>query len=102
MKKILKNTNITNKKKIINFFLYTKIVNKYQKHKEKLQKETHEKYQNLSEKENEKRQKKIQDRYQNRFEEEGEKKYQYHREPNKNLFEEDKKMFSIEKSLFST
>ena len=49
MKKIFKNTNITNKKK---FFLYIKMVHKYsQKHKENLRKETHEKYQNLSEKE---------------------------------------------------
>ena len=38
------------------------MVNKYyQKHKEKLQKEAREKYQNLSDEENNKRRKKVQD-----------------------------------------
>ena len=68
MKKILiktnsdeKNTNEENfdeenwKIFFINFFLYIKMVNKYyQKHKEKLQKESRERYQNLSEEEKEK------------------------------------------------
>ena len=40
----------------INFFLYIKIANNYyQKHKEKLQKESRKRYQNLSEEETEKR-----------------------------------------------
>ena len=39
--------------------------NYYQKHKEKLRKEAHERYQNLSEEEKDKRQKKAQERYQN-------------------------------------
>ena len=42
------------------------MVNKYyRKHKEKLRKEAHERYQNLSEEEKDKREKKIRDRYQN-------------------------------------
>ena len=42
------------------------MVNKYyQKHKERLQKEAHERYQNLSEEEKNRRRKKVQDRYQN-------------------------------------
>ena len=42
------------------------MVNKYcQKHKEKLQKEAHERYQNLSEEEKDERQKNVRDRYQN-------------------------------------
>ena len=36
------------------FFLYIKITNKYQKHKEKLRKGARERYQNLSEEEKEK------------------------------------------------
>ena len=65
----------------------------YQKHKEQLQKEARERYQNLSEKEQNKRQKKTdiktsRDRYENISEEEKEKKRQYHRERNKNLSEE--------------
>ena len=48
--------------------------NYYQKHKEKLQKEAREKYQNLSEEEKDKRGKKARDRYQNLSEEEKEKK----------------------------
>ena len=39
--------------------------NHYQKHKEKLRKEAHERYQNLSEEEKDKRQKKARERYQN-------------------------------------
>ena len=47
------------------------MVNKYyQKHKEKLRKETRERYQNLSEEEKEKRRKKARDTYQNLSEEE--------------------------------
>ena len=50
------------------------MVNKYnQKHKEKLRKEAHERYQNLSKEEKDKRRKKAQDRYQNLSEEEKEK-----------------------------
>ena len=42
------------------------MVNKYyQKHKERLQKEAHERCQNLSEEEKNRRRKKVQDRYQN-------------------------------------
>ena len=41
------------------------MTNKYQKHKERLQKEVHKKYQNLSEEENHKRKKKVHERYQN-------------------------------------
>ena len=56
------------------FFLYIKITNKYyQKHKEGLQKEAPEKYQNLCEEEKDKRQKKAWERYQN-FTEEKEKR----------------------------
>ena len=52
MKKLKKKTNITNKKCFIIFFVHIKMVNKYyQKHKEKLQKEAREKYQNISEEE---------------------------------------------------
>ena len=50
---------------------------KYLKHKEKVRKEAHERYQNLSEEEKEKRQKKAQDIYQDHSEEEKEKKHQY-------------------------
>ena len=39
--------------------------NYYQKHREKLQKEAHERYQNLSEEEKDKRQKKARERYRN-------------------------------------
>ena len=46
------------------FFLYVKVVNKYyQKHKEKLQKEVRERYQNLSDEEKDKRRKKARERY---------------------------------------
>ena len=45
-------------KYVFKFFLYTKMLNNYyQKHKEKLQKEACERYQNLSLKEKDKRQK---------------------------------------------
>ena len=45
-------------------FVYIKMVNKYyQKHKEKFQKETRERYQNLSEGEKEKRRRKSRERY---------------------------------------
>ena len=55
------------------------MVNKYyQKHKEKLQKEEHERYQNLSEDEKDKKAKKAQERYQNFTEEEKEKRCQYY------------------------
>ena len=55
------------------------MVNKYyQKHKEKLQKEAHERYQNLSEDEKDKKAKKTQERYQNFTEEEKEKRCQYY------------------------
>ena len=39
----------------IMFFLYIKMTSKYQKHKERLQKEARERYQNLSEEEKDKR-----------------------------------------------
>ena len=46
------------------FFLYINMVNKYyQKHKEKLQKEVREIYQNLSDEEKDKRRKKARERY---------------------------------------
>ena len=41
------------------------MVNKYQKHKERLLKEARERYQYLSEEEKDKRQKKVWDRYKN-------------------------------------
>ena len=44
---------------LINFFLYIEMVNKYQKHKERLRKETRERYQNLSEEEKDKKQKSL-------------------------------------------
>ena len=70
----------------INVFIYIKIVNKYyQKHKERLQKEGHERYQNLSEEEKDKRRKKARERYQNFTEEEKEKRCQYYQECKKNL-----------------
>ena len=55
------------------------------------------------EKEKDKRQKKTQGRYQNLTEEEKEKKCQYHRERNKNLSEEQKKEATLayEKLLFN-
>ena len=46
------------KKKFSYFFLYIKMTTNYQKHKEKLQKKTCKRYQNLSEEEKDKRQKK--------------------------------------------
>ena len=55
------------------------MVNKYyQKHKEKLQKEARERYQNLSEEEKDKRRKKARERYQNFTEEEKVKRCQYY------------------------
>ena len=45
---------------LISLFLYIEMVNKYyQKHKERLRKETRERYQNLSEDEQDKKQKKL-------------------------------------------
>ena len=42
------------------------MVNKYyQKHKERLRKEVHERYQNLSEEEKDKKRRKVRERYQN-------------------------------------
>ena len=49
--------------------------NIYQKHKEKLRKEAHERYQNISEEEKDKSQKKVQDKYQNLSEKEKEKSF---------------------------
>ena len=53
MKKILMKRILMNKIKyktfFTNFFLYIKIENKYQKHKERPQKEAHERHQNPSE-----------------------------------------------------
>ena len=48
-----------------NFFHKKSIFNYYQKHKERLQREASEKYQNLSEEEKDKRRKKFRERYQN-------------------------------------
>ena len=46
--------------------MYVKMVNKYyQRNRERLRKETCERYQNLSEEEKEKRRKKARDRYKN-------------------------------------
>ena len=45
----------------------------YQKHKERLQKEARERYQNLSEEEKKKRRRKARERYQNLTEEENKK-----------------------------
>ena len=54
------------------------MVNKYyQKHKEKLQKEARERYQNLSEEEKDKRPKNVPDRYQNLPEEQKQKLLEY-------------------------
>ena len=76
----------TNKTFFITFFLNIKVTdNYYQKHNEKLQEETHEKYQNLSEEAKNKRWKKVWDRYQN-LSEEGKEKKRLH-ECNKNLSE---------------
>ena len=52
----------------------------YPKHKEKLRKKAHERYQNLPEEEKDKRWKKAQERYQNFTEEEKEKRHQYYQE----------------------
>ena len=57
-----------------------KMTNKYYwKNKEKLRKETREKYQNLSEEQKEKRRKKIRGRYQNLSEEQKHKLLEYMR-----------------------
>ena len=56
------------------------MVNKYyQKHKERLQKEAHERYQNISEDEKDKKAKKAREKYQN-FTEEEKKRCQYYQE----------------------
>ena len=69
------------------FFLYIKMTSKYyQKHKERLQKEARERYQNLYEEEKDKRRKKSRERYQNFTEEEKEKKMcQYYQERKQKL-----------------
>ena len=54
--------------------------NYYQKHKERLQKEAHERNQNLSEEGKGKIRKKARERYQNFTEEEKEKRHQYYQE----------------------
>ena len=57
------------------------MVNKYyQMHKERLRKETRERYQNLSEEEKDKKQKKAWERYQHFTEEEKEKRCQFYQE----------------------
>ena len=70
--------------------------NYYQKHKEKLWKEAHEKHQNISEVEKERRRKKARDRSQQN--------YLYHRERTQNLSEEQKQnqVEDMTKKLFST
>ena len=78
-------------KKTYMYILYIKITsNYYEKHKEKLQKETWERYQNLSKDKKENRQKKTWERYQNLTEGEKEKMHQYHYKHNKNLSKEQK------------
>ena len=73
-------------KKLFIFFYIKVRNNSDQEHKEKLQKESHERYKNLSEGEKDKRWRKTPYRYQNLSEEEEEEeKPQYHRESNKNL-----------------
>ena len=75
------------------------MVNKYyQKHKERLQKEARERYQNLSEEEKDKRRKKTRVRYQNFIEEEKEKRRQYYQERKKKLPDE-RNFFTFEKFL---
>ena len=49
----------------------------YQKHKERLRKEAHEKYQNISEEEKDKRQIRVQERYQNLPKEQKQKLLEY-------------------------
>ena len=72
------------------FLLYTKMTNiYYQKHKEKLQKEGCERYQNLYGEEKDKNHQYARERYKNLSEEEKEKKRQYGRERCKNLLEDD-------------
>ena len=60
-----------------NFFHKKSIFNYYQKHKERLQREASEKYQNLSEEEKDKRRKKFRERYQNLPEEQKQKLLEY-------------------------
>ena len=74
------------------YIFYIKTVNKYQKNKEKLQKEAPERYQILSEEGKEKKQKKKKawGRFNNLSEEEKEKKGQYRWDWNKNLSEKEK------------
>ena len=56
--------------------MYVKMLNKYyQKHKEKLWKEGHERYQNLFEEQKDKRREKVRDRYKNLPEENKNKNY---------------------------
>ena len=57
----------------------------YQKHKERLQKEAREKYQNLSEEEKDKRRKKAREKYLNFTEEENGKRCQYYQERKQKL-----------------
>ena len=62
------------------------MVNKYyQKHKERLQKEPHKRYQNISKEEKVKRRKKTPGGYQNFTEEEKEKRYHYYSERKKRI-----------------
>ena len=62
------------------------MVNKYyQKHEERLQKEVHERYQNLSEKQKDKKRRKVRERYQNFTKEVKEKRDQYYQEHEKEL-----------------
>ena len=68
--------------------------NYYQKHKDRIQKEASERYQNLSEEKSKKNEKKTVERYQNLTEEEEEKKLQYHRKCNKNVIKRKKKKVS--------
>ena len=84
MKKILMKRILMNKIKykifFTNFFLYIKIENKYQKHKERPQKEAHERHQNPSEEEKDKRRTNAREIYQSFTEEEKEKKRQIYQE----------------------
>ena len=74
------------------------MVNKYyQKHKERLQKETSERYQNFSEEEKDKRRKKAWERYQNFTEEEKWKRCQYYQEHKKKLHDYRRNYYLIHK-----
>ena len=78
------------------FFLYIRITNNYykkktkKKNRENLQKEAHERYQNLSEEEKYKKLQNARERYKNLCEEEKEKKHQCGRKRYKNLLENEK------------